>query len=249
MLAGTAIAFGIVPHVQAGLSLHPVRQEVVISPGGKFSGTFYVKNTYEYPIQVTVQVKDWFVLPENKEFKIEDWISLSIMELDLERDEEKPVNYELHIPTAARGVLVGMVSFASHSKEGGAIQMKLSGSVYAIVQGTEKIGLEIMDIDFSTIRGKPVINVIIKNNGNVHLRPQGTLNIYKKRKSICELPFDYGRPVYPGNTHRYEVFLHTCSLEPGKYKAQVVLKDDLWKLSKKKKFKFNVTEDHKIEIQ
>ena len=64
-------------YVYAGLSIEPSRTEITLKPGESFNGFYTVKNGYNMPIDVVVSAKNWFMLPQNENVKVKDWLNIS----------------------------------------------------------------------------------------------------------------------------------------------------------------------------
>lgn len=209
----------------AGLSLYPVRQEVTLPPGGKFKGTYTIKNTFEKPITMQVSYRDWFVLPENKNITVNDWLTVSPTEFYMLSNEEKNVDYEIRLPTSTIGFTSAMISFMPKPEGDQQINMMLSGSLYAIASGTEKYEWDFIDVKITFTSPTLTVEATLKNTGNIHVRPEGILKIYKGQKEICSGIFEQGKPIYPGNSRNILGSANDCFLKEGNYSAQLLLHD------------------------
>jgi hypothetical protein len=207
-----------------GITVEPVRQEIKVSPGNEAQGSYFVYNVGKGPTHITVAPRDWFVLKENKGINADSWLRITPQELDLEPGERKEVKYEVAVPTRAIGELVAMISFVPQAEEESMINVVFSVSLYVMIEGTEILKGEVSKVDIrrwekegsSDLR----FGVLVKNKGNVHLRPKGKIVIEERKgKEIKEVELTYGWPVYPGKNRAYFADWKGASLKSGKYKA------------------------------
>ncbi|MFC1500932.1 hypothetical protein ACFL58_00585 [Elusimicrobiota bacterium] len=212
------LCLSISPYAFAGLSIEPSRTEITLKPGESFNGFYVVKNDYNTPIDVVVSAKNWFMLPDNKDVEVKDWLNISNKTVHLEPGQSSEVPFEVNISSGMEGVLVGMFSFTPKTKIKQNITMVVSVSVFATVSGTEKIAWGVTDIKFE--KDKLQVSAEIGNSGNIHVRPQGFVKIMKKNKEIAKFEFIEGRPVYPGS-ERVIVARHDQGLKKGKYDVLV----------------------------
>ena len=52
--------------LNAGLTVKPARQELIIAPGGVFEGSFNVTNDSDKPMGVDVESRYWYVAKEEE---------------------------------------------------------------------------------------------------------------------------------------------------------------------------------------
>lgn len=210
--------------VYAGLTITPSRQEISVAPGGKFKGVYTVRNDYQTPVDVKVEFRDWFVLAENKNLNISDWLSVSPSKVHLLPGEMKNVEYKVHISKSAKGVLVGMVSFVPETQEQQGINLVISVSIFITVSGTEKINAYLDNMKFSRDGGNLQVSVEVQNKGNVHLRPEGKCVLESGNSQKIEVQIPQGRPVYPGMSRTSVGRIDINKVPAGKYSAMVELK-------------------------
>ena len=204
------------------LTVFPSRQEISLPAGAKVQGEYVVKNESDQSIVIKLEFRDWFVLPKNSGIKAKDWLSIVTTQLKLGPQEEKPVQYEVKVPTSAEGVLVAMLSFLPQGEA--QVSLMLSVSLYVTVAGTEKISWQISDVNLSYRMNQLQISAKVWNHGNVHVRPQGMIEIYKGKLKLDEFGFAESRPVYPENSRLILARKEKMNLLPGKYRARIHLR-------------------------
>lgn len=194
--------------------------------------------------------KDWFVLPENKQFKIDDWLTMKEPKFELKPGESKRVKFRIHAPKKAQGELVGMLSFRTKSPTRTSVDFVMSGAVYLSVEGTEKLKGTILAFMVEPSTDSVRAGVLVRNDGNVHLRPFGNLQIVDaKDQPVANVELQSSQPVYPGKTRPYFGEVKGLPLSPGKYAAQIELNDfDRQVFIDRRKEKFTLMEDRKIKF-
>ncbi len=235
----------------AGLTILPARQEIYIPPGGTAEGEYKVTNEYNIPIDVKIEIKDWFVLPENKNISVSDWLSVSPQEVHLLPQETKSIKYRVEIPTSCVGMTSAMLSFVPQQEieEHQGINLVISVSLFTIIRGTEKILWDISKINIEKNSNNIQITAIINNNGNVHLRPKGSVIIVsqKDKSNVTELEYREGRPIYPGKSRSIIAVADNINLQNGKYIA--ISKIKCYDQEKINEVMFEVKKSGKIKIK
>src|SRR5581483_9898155 len=86
------------------LSISPARTDVRLARGEKIKHEFTVVNTHAEAYNVEVSAKSWYVLPENKNISVQDWIELKGKKnFRLKPGETRKVEVVIHCPQAAVG--------------------------------------------------------------------------------------------------------------------------------------------------
>lgn len=231
--------------VFAGLAVSPARSEITIPAEGEYSGAYSVKNEYDIPMDVSVSFRDWFVSDENKGISVSQWLTFPTTNYHLAPGETAEVPYSVKAPKKAKGALVGMVSFVPEEKEPGQVLVVISVSMYVTVAGTQKLKWELGDLKVDKAGDGLQFNVLVRNKGNVHVRPKGFIDLYRSGKPVGKFNFMESRPVYPGAARSVvAVTPEGLPLGPGDYKAKINVSYS--GQSKKKEIKFRVDESGKV---
>ncbi len=223
------ILFFLAPGVYAKISVTPVRQEIIVSPGGTAEGSYFVTNLSDEKTYVKVNPRDWFKLKENTNINIDSWLEMVPQEFELKAHEKKEIKYNVTLPQEVTGELVGMIAFHPQAAKDAMINVVFSVSLYVLVEGTDIIKGEIESVDINNRKDKEgnpyfYVGIGIKNEGNVHLRPKIRTIIEKKGEQITSIDFPYGWPVYPGRVSGYVGDLKGKSLfSKGKYRAIITV--------------------------
>lgn len=213
----------------------PPRVEMRLPAGESFTGSFTVGNPSGSPVKVRVTVEDWSSAQDGRqvikgEVSSLGWLVFSSQELELRPNRSDIINYTVTLPKDAKGEYAAMVYFGTLPdplKGGISVISRIGNAVYVIVEGTEIVKGEITNVIISRI--EPLkIDVTIRNEGNIHIRPRGKIIIRRKglflkkgdRKPI-EIPFnEVGFPVLPQQHYIFEAWLKE-RLEPGIYRLEL----------------------------
>jgi hypothetical protein len=153
------------------------------------------------------------------------------------------------VPKTATGELNAMIFVDAKPNEisEGAIGINTSIGIpiYVMIKGTEVFKASVEEL--KVINNSPLeLAVEIKNSGNVHIRPTGTIVIARssgqnaadqvgtaKQSQIITIPLnEYNYPVLPNSSREIEIKSQR-QLEPGGYVADIKMGFDDRKYSKK----------------
>jgi len=206
------------------------RIEITVAPSKVYTDTIAVKNTEKAPLVITIRTEDWA-----KAAPYLGWLEVSPMEFELKEGESKEVKYEVNVPKDAKGELSAMIFIDGKPKEiaEGSIGINTSIGVpiYVMIKGTEKFNAEIEELN--VVNNSPLeLAVTIKNSGNVHIRPTGTIEIRQagviatpprrgKQSPKMVLPLnEYNYPILPNSSRTLEIKSNS-RLEKGEYTADM----------------------------
>lgn len=215
----------LVPTARA-IQVSPSYQIFDVKPGESVNGECQVINNEDAVVTVKVHSKDWFVLPENKEFSAVNWLLVDQPEFQLQKGESRAVPFVVKLPEKAVGELVGMVSMEFSGEQQTMLKQVVSVAVYAAVPGTEQLKIELSAVMLNPSTTTLQVGVQVKNVGNVHVRPTGQFWIYdKKGKEVTSVFIKQGRPTYPGREGGYFGEVSQLTLSKGNYTAHILLQD------------------------
>ena len=221
------------------LIIGPSRFEVRLPAGEVADIDYYVQNDTATPVHVTVDAENWFKDIYNyTDLKIGDWIKIDENEFDLKPKEIKKFAVTVRVPKKASGEVAAQIFFASAisgtaGNAGGAVNARLGAILYVAIKDTEKATVEIKNIDTSNMPQKERkdkkqirFNVILHNNGNVHIRPaEGNVIVYDdKGRQVVKLQVDTGSAVMPGQEASYAATWDNPVIAEGKYKASASIR-------------------------
>jgi hypothetical protein len=208
---------------RAGLLVEPARQEITLKPGGSFTGSYRVTNDLGKTTGIGVETRYWYVSKEEEEnVKVADWLTVTPSSFTFKPGESVDVRYTVKMSTFVTGTRVVMVTFVPEGQEG--VTLVVSVSLYVTIQGTQKIEWDFGNFTLTSYQGTAQFSTIVKNTGNVHVRPSGYVKVIKKKKEQV-LNILEGRPVYPGQTRQVIAQGKLKEIFPkrGKYKVKISL--------------------------
>jgi hypothetical protein len=212
-------------HIFAQLSrqtvtITPPNVVLKVNPGDKKEGTMGLINDSNAPITFGSQVFDFVVtdtngtpevLPQgtvlNNKYSAASWVALYPPQFTLKPHERINLNYYIQIPSDARpgghyaAIVFQPLTGGANQGSGAVIQSQIAALVYITVSGDVKQGAEVTKFTTPWFQefGPATITTQIKNQGDLHINPQGTItlkNIFGKTVDIATLP---NRNIFPGN--------------------------------------------------
>ncbi len=223
----------------AGLSISPPTFEISANPGDTLTNTIRVTNLNESSVLVSVDRRNFTAVgeegsigltEEETSFSLASWISVEPESIRIPGRDSHTFTFIIDIPTNAEpGGHFGSVVFKTGGAQPGQTGATLSQEVGALVllrvagKAEESASLA----SFSAIKnlweyGPVDLEVRVKNEGNVHVRPTGTItvtNIWGRQVAEMELE---PRNVLPGAIRRSLATWEERNLI-GKYTATVYL--------------------------
>lgn len=220
LLVFLILPFVILPAIQAqqpsrGITIVPPRFELFANPGDQISETIRITNNSATPTSYQVIVEDFTSVGEEGQvalqedesihsFSLAQWITPETTELTLQPGEERPFSFTINVPKngepgghyasvlfqAAGGEVQGGASVTQ--RIGALILLRVSGDV------TENATIETFTAPRYSQTTPLNFTLRLKNNGNTHIRPKGTIvitDIFGKK--VDELPLN-GQNVLPG---------------------------------------------------
>ncbi|AKL97970.1 hypothetical protein [Endomicrobium proavitum] len=226
----------------ATLSVYPSRIDAKVAQNDTLSSEFTITNNYDGDIEVTVATQDWNTYKGNGELDINSWLTVSPKTIKIKQGGAAKVKYIIKTNSSMKGSVSGQVSFSYMQPGNEMLNMRMSFPVYLTIHGTEKIDYEIGKISFykSQLSDKEIkLQFAIKNNGNIHLRPQGLVNIYDNKNNLVQTTKIISTyPIYAESERGgFHAEIPDVNIKPGKYTAEIVLENSGITVTKKTQFR------------
>lgn len=209
--------------VYAGLSVDPAVTNISGEPGSSYEGKYKVKNTYDRPISVTVELSDWNSFSGNKNVDPKNWVKFEKERYFLSAGETVEIPYKVFILDDFKGSVSCRINFAVDQEKGQMISISISVPIYATVVGTENIDFDIDSVDLYNNNNNGVsYKMVLENKGNVHIRHSGTIEIYtkNKKKLLKTVSIPETVPTYCQQKRNFaDMMLSKTDLKKGKYTA------------------------------
>jgi hypothetical protein len=229
-----------------GLEISPPLIDIKADPGQSKSIQIYVRNVTNQTLIVSGEVNDFVAAGEDGQpkllleesdrspYSIKDWIK-TVPKVSLAAGERKAVSVGISVSTnAGPGGHYGVVRFTGTPPELEGTGVSLSASVGTLVlvnvSGNVVEKAKVAEIYTANNKGKkqnifeygPItLGLRLQNDGNVHLKPGGTLRVSNTRgKEVASFKLnEQGSNVLPGSIRKYEYSLNNKLLF-GRYKVQ-----------------------------
>jgi hypothetical protein len=249
------ILAGLISLAQAAwcYSVRPGVQVVTVKPGTSQDVPFEVVNDAAEPVTFSCTVRDSFVLPENKSHEGATWVKPQKESVTVPGKGSVTVPLKVTVPADAKGELSALVSFSPQIKEdknapkASGMETKIvtlvTVSLYVRAAGTEISKAELGELTVANVTQQGprpasiVASIVVKNPGNVHQRPSGTFEIFKKGEKIPTYRpvFNSGWPVMPYSDMKYDAKV-PGELPAGKYEIHSDIKFGMTSIKKKARF-------------
>lgn len=206
----------------AGLTVIPSITNVFGVPSAVYEGKYTVKNTYERNINITVEVLKGNSFSGNGDIDVNKLIELPKTRFFIPAGESIEVPYKVTIYDKFKGSLCGKLLFSVDMEKGESISMSISVPIYVTVEGTENIDFKFDSVDLYKAGDSIVYKMVLNNEGNVHIRHSGNIEIYTENKKslVKNIEIEETLPTYCEQKREFvnKIFPAT-DLEKGKYIA------------------------------
>jgi len=240
LLSASFFTHQVLSQQSIGIALSPPTFEFSANPGDILNNTIRVENLNDVPIQVLVERQNFTALgeegsvgltEEETPFSLASWMTVTPGEAVIPAKGSFTFSFQTAVPLNAEpgghfGSLVFRVGGQKMpTQTGAAVAQQLGSLILLKVAGKtiESANIESFLAEKSFWEYGPVDFVIrAKNNGNVHIKPKGTIAITNMfGKEIAKFPID-PRNVLPGAIRKIPVTWHQKSLI-GRYTATISL--------------------------
>jgi hypothetical protein len=203
------------------LTIMPPKFELFANPGDVVSEKIRIRNESDFPATYAIIIEDFSSSGEEGHVVIEEeggdsnyslakWIEPAVTQILLQPNEEQSINFNINIPRDAEpGGHYASILFASNvetlpgtasvsQRIGNLVLLRVSGNV------SENANITTFEAPTNSQKGPVTFTLRLNNEGNVHVRPKGTIiitNFFGKK--VEELPLQ-GANVLPGATRRME---------------------------------------------
>jgi len=218
------------------LEISPPSQEVKVDPGQTVKIKAKIRNRSANTISVTARIEDFtasgeggqVALIEKGPYAISSWTVIDQPTFNLKTGETKEITGTAKVPSGLAGGRYGSFVFAVGGGQAGAGSAAVSQEVASLfllrISGPVS---EVLSADEFTLPsfvefGPVPMTVKFSNKGNVHVRPNGLINVRNMfGKTAADVVFK-GDNVFPGASRTQTVSLDKTWLF-GPYTAQAVL--------------------------
>lgn len=202
------------------ITIIPPKFELFANPGDSVTEQIRVKNDSTFPVTYGIVLEDFSTAgeegqvvleePSSNNYSLANWIEPESKDIVLQPGEERALTFTINIPKDAEpGGHYASLLFSSGGdpvpgaasvtqRVGSLILLRVSGNV------SETATIESFTIPSYSQKGPIIFSLRVKNDGNVHVRPKGTIiitNLFGKK--VDEIPLN-GANIIPGAVRKME---------------------------------------------
>lgn len=183
-----ALLFFLFPHTVSAIQISPMRETVVIDPGGTEAVSVSIKNDTRVAATVHTAVDAFMIDEKNGRalFGAKDeaigWVQPDTSDVVLKPNEERDILFRIHVPKGAQpsGHYLGL--FAEERPPQGAIGIgtRVGALLFLYVGGAvqESVMLRSLVSDQPIYVNTPAsVSLILENIGGIHVIPQGMVSV------------------------------------------------------------------------
>jgi hypothetical protein len=223
----TFFIFSLIPHCSplatcfASVEVQPIRLELELDAGETYSDYLTLTNHGDEEIKVSLSGSEYrymfsenTIYPENKNIQSlpssKGWINFKPDRVTLKKNEPQQIQYTIKVPpkSTAEYVASMLIDEEQTAQElnpslTGQVQIKITPRinipVYIAIKNSLKRTLSIADLTQIVNEKNVVFSVILKNDGNVHIRPSTTLVIIGEYGAVAdEISLGKSLPIFAG---------------------------------------------------
>lgn len=221
------------------ITIIPPRFTLLGNPGDSIVDIVRVRNESDNPLTLKVLVRNFSTSGEEGQVVIEEgedassfdlasWIEPATKEMILQPKQEMPLQFTINIPKNAEpGGHYASILFQSGGDNpipgSAVVSQRIASLILLRVSGTivEDASVESFEAPSYLESGPVTFTLRVKNNGNVHIRPEGMIVITNMfNQKVAQIPLE-GRNVIPGAIRRMDTVWEGEKLF-GKYKATLI---------------------------
>jgi len=183
------------PALFGSISVSPSIFELKIQPGKTFTDSIRVVNVTESATDIVVYLSDFGLSPEGQirfydagttPYSLKDYVRINPTSFSLEPGEEKWVRFSVRIPAGQVGESQGILFFQTVPRKVKSpvgrqvlVAARIGSTVYAAVKPTIDASVDIVNVLFRQTSDDHSLEyaAIVRNTGNVHVRPKGKLTL------------------------------------------------------------------------
>lgn len=215
----------------ANLEIMPSVVNISADPMSICESKYVVTNIQDVPVTVTITKEDWKNSNGNdSSITVDRWLELKYTKIDIGPRGTVEVPFTVITDKNMKGSVSGMIVFAI---DGGMIQISMKQPVYVTIKGTEKVDFKIDSLKMGMIesggseKGGIYYNMTVKNDGNVHIRHNGVIEIYSRKTGniVKSVDIEETFPTYAQESREFKgIVLKEKELAKGKYTAVFKIK-------------------------
>ncbi len=211
------------------LSVDPGMVELTVAPATSARGKLTVTNKSADAVMCTLSVRnEWAQHTQLPAPEPSTWLVLKPFHpFNLAPGSSRKIRYKVTPPAGFSGETMAMVLFTGPTQKSTGqpygVRFTKGIPIYMKIRGTERLALKIESLVANRNNlGEAQFTFRLKNEGNVHVRPTGSMTITPEGEGApFALATDYGTPVFPGGTDSIGARATGMTWKTGTYAARV----------------------------
>jgi hypothetical protein len=224
--------------VSQTIEVSPPQQDLTADPGSVVSFKVKVRNAGPRDMSLKATVEDFtakgdegqVTLGPSNQYSVVSWVSVEPAQFTVKSGEIQEVNATVSIPGNAAGGRYGSVIFSTdptitpQNGEVAALSQQVAALFLLNINGpkTEKLNIESFSAPKFLEFGPVPFSLVYSNTGNIHLKPQGLINVSDMFGHKATDVTVTGYNVYPGAKRQVNVKWDKRMII-GKYTANAIV--------------------------
>jgi len=217
------LLLGVIPAVQAAVTIEPAALKLIMSGEGVRTEHVMIANDGEADLVLRVEPEYWFQGSCTQ--PVNSWLKALPEQLVVPAHQNFVLELKLSLPAQLSGECVAMV-YLAQKPQGQllAIQTRVGFPVYVQRQSSGETHGEISKFEPRRIAGVgAAFEIEVRNTGNLHILPFGSLLLQDDAGRLYHQPVRFEQPVFPGQSRGERIICAAGFVPPGRYHAKLDL--------------------------
>jgi hypothetical protein len=167
-----------VPSLWAAFKIGPSFFEVSLMPGESSSKVIYLENPSDKPVTLVIGLSSFMNSKANIKVACDQWLTFKDREVTVPPKSKKLLPLQIMAPKGMAGEVSAKIGFMEKPSGESMVHIRMPVYVYLISLNGSSIGMDLTSFDAVTNKDKSLgFKIGIKNSGNVHIRPKGSLKV------------------------------------------------------------------------
>jgi hypothetical protein len=172
----------------AAFKIGPSYFEISLAPGESVTKEIYLENPSGKAMTLVVNMNDFMNSKANKNVGNDQWLTLKEKEVTIPRKSKKLLKLQITAPKGMTGEVSAKIGFMEKPTAESTVHTRMLVFVYLISLNGSTIGAEMNSFDAVWNKDKSLgFKIGIKNSGNIHIRPKGSLEVYDAANKIIKV--------------------------------------------------------------
>lgn len=227
----------------AKFKLGPSYYELSLKSGESVEKEIFIENADAEQMELMLLIEPFLNSTNNKKVLPDQWLTIDKSSIIVKGKTQKLLKFKVTCPKDLKGEVSAKLGFIEKGTAGAMVHTELSSFIYLIALDNSIIGAEISKFQGQKTKEDNIkFDITIKNTGNIHIRPKGTLQILNdKNQLIQKIELPESSPIFENKEYKLVSKDDVKKLADGQYliKANISLGyNDA----------YNILNDYKLEL-